>query len=86
LAGAHFTYRKPTAAETIIQRDVYCYNQGSRWSLRQDGEPLPEEDLERYDAKRKRDRLNEERFMALLGRLGVQPWWKQCRLAGRSPS
>lgn len=74
LAGTHFTYRKPTATEAIIQRDVYCCNQGSRWSFRQDGEPLPEEDLERYAAKRKRDRLNEEGFMALLGRLGVQPW------------
>lgn len=74
LAGTNFTYRKPTATEAIIQRDVYCCNQGSRWQFRQVGEPLPEEDLERYAAKRKRDRLNEEGFMALLGRLGVQPW------------
>jgi len=74
LAGTHFTYRKPTGSGELTKRDVYCCNQGSRWDFRQEGEPLPEEDLERYSARRKRDRLCEESLMALLERLGVQPW------------
>jgi hypothetical protein len=53
---------------------VYCCNQGSRWHFEQSGEPLPEEDLQRYNASRKRDRLNEEGIMVLLDRMGARPW------------
>lgn len=73
-AGTRFTYSRPGDHEEVIQRHVYCCNQGSRWHFEQHGEPLPEEDLQGYTAKRKRDRLNEERMMALLERLGIQPW------------
>jgi hypothetical protein len=38
------------------------------------GEPLPEEDVIGYAARRKRDRLNEDRVSALLSRLGAMPW------------
>ena len=38
------------------------------------GTPLPEEDLAGYQARRKRDRMNEARMMELLGRLGAHPW------------
>jgi hypothetical protein len=35
---------------------------------------LAEEDLQRYSAKQKRDRLSEEGMMALLERMGIHPW------------
>ena len=74
LAGTSFTHRKPMRGQEVIERSVYCCNQGSRWHFEQSGEPLPDEDTERYFAKRKRDRMNEAALMTLLERLGVQPW------------
>jgi len=74
LAGTHFTYRRPGGREEVIERDVYCCNQGSRWHFAQHGGPLHQEDVQRYSAKRKRDRMNEEGLMTLLERLGIQPW------------
>lgn len=89
LAGTQFTWRQPGGEgllERLVrfirkqdrkegsERNVYCCNQGKRWHFEQHGEPLAEEDLARYDLKRKRDRLNEETFMALLDRIGIHPW------------
>ena len=74
LAGTHFTPHKPCRGEDVIKREVYCCNQGSRWHFEQHGDPLSEEDVERYAARRKRDRLNEAGLMDLLERLGVHPW------------
>jgi hypothetical protein len=68
------THYRPCRDEEVIERDVYCCNQGSRWHFEQHGDPLPEEDVERYAARRKRDRLNEAGLMELLERLGVHPW------------
>ncbi len=48
-----------------------------RWDFYQSGEPLPEEDVPGYAARRKRDRLNEERISQLLARLGAFPWLEQ---------
>lgn len=45
-----------------------------RWSLRQSGQPLPEEDVEAYGARRTRDRLNETLVAQFLARLGAAPW------------
>lgn len=73
-AGTHFTHNKPGPDGENIVRDVYCCSQGSRWHFEQRGEPLPEEDVASYSARRKRDRMNEAALMALLERLGVHPW------------
>jgi hypothetical protein len=73
-AGTVFTHFRPGPGEELIERNIRCCDTGSRWSFLQNGDPLPEEDLERYKAKRKRDRLNEEGLMQLLDRLGIQPW------------
>jgi hypothetical protein len=74
LAGTLFTRCMPDKSEDVIEREVYCCNHGSRWGFEQHGTPLPEEDLERYNARRKRERLNEAGLMDLLERLGVHPW------------
>jgi hypothetical protein len=74
LAGTHFTRSIPDNSDDVIKREVYCCNQGSRWHFEQHGTPLPEEDLDRYNARRKRDRLDEAGLMDLLERLGVHPW------------
>lgn len=74
LAGTHVTFRRPTGDENPTRRNVYCCSQGSRWHFEQHGEPLPEEDLERYERSPKRERLNEQGLMELLERLGAAPW------------
>lgn len=74
LAGTHFTHHRPGLGEEVIERTVYCCNQGKRWHFEQTGEPLPQEDMTRYSVKRKRDRMNEAVLMDLFGRLGVHPW------------
>jgi hypothetical protein len=75
LAGTSFIHCRPTGpGEEPMRRSVYCCNQGSRWHFEQWGEPLPEEDLSRYQAKLKRNRLDEEGMMALLAKLGLRPW------------
>ena len=45
-----------------------------RWFFYQSGDPIAEEDVAAYDAKRKRDRLNEHQVALLLARLGAKPW------------
>ena len=45
-----------------------------RWFFHESGEPLPEENVDAYRARRKRDRLNEALLARLLGRLGAFPW------------
>jgi hypothetical protein len=74
LAGTHFTHRRLIRPDEMVERDVYCCNQSKRWHFEQHGTPLPEEDLHRYEAKQKRDRLNEEGMMAILERIGIHPW------------
>lgn len=74
LAGTHFSHYKPVRGKEVNERDVYCCNQGSRWHFQQHGDPLPEEELEQYATRQKRDRLNEAGLMSLLERLGVHPW------------
>lgn len=75
-SGASFTHRRLDRGE-IIERSVYVGQEDKRWGFYASGEPLPEEDLEGYKTRRKRDRLNEERVMALLSRLGVSPWLEE---------
>ena len=58
----------------MTQRSVYCCKNDRRWTFYESGQPLPEEDIATYAAKRKRDRLNEQRMLELLERLGARPW------------
>ena len=72
-AGSSFTFRKPSASG-LLERSVYCGKNDRHWDFHALGEPLPEEDLPAYSARRKRDRLNERGMLKLLDRLGARPW------------
>ena len=58
----------------MIKRTVQTAQQDKRWHFYASGRPLEEENLAEYDAKRKRDRLNEGSLLSLLDRLGAKPW------------
>lgn len=72
-AGSKFTARRQSASG-LHERSVYCCKNDARWDFHVSGEPLPEEETAAYSSRRKRDRLNEQGLMALLSRLGAQPW------------
>jgi hypothetical protein len=72
-SGAGFTHRRRDGAR-VVERSVYCAREDRRWQFQTVGTPLAEESLEPYSARRIRDRLNEESMMALLLRLGAEPW------------
>jgi hypothetical protein len=72
-AGSLFTARELTQSGMRV-RSVYCCTEDGRWDFEMFGEPLAEEDTAAYNARRKRDRLNERCLMALLARLGARPW------------
>jgi hypothetical protein len=61
----------------VVERVVHAGQTDRHWDFSALGEPLLEEDLAGYGARRKRDRLNEERLSALLCRLGATPWLEQ---------
>ena len=72
-SGAGFTHRRRDG-DQVVERSVYCAQEDARWHFQAMGPPLPEETLEQYSAPRKRDRLDEAGLMALLRRLGAEPW------------
>jgi hypothetical protein len=72
-SGASFTHRR-REGEALVERSVAAAQEDERWSFRESGAPLPEEDVAGYAARRKRDRLDERRLIALLERLGARPW------------
>lgn len=72
-SGTHFIHRRHDGAE-VIERTVQATQQDKRWHFYAIGRPLEEENVVEYDAKRKRDRLNERSLLSLLGRLGAKPW------------
>ena len=72
-SGARFIHRRHDGAK-VIERIVQAAQQDKRWRFYTIGRPLKEESLEEYEAKRKRDRLNERSLLSLLNRLGAQPW------------
>jgi hypothetical protein len=74
--GAFFTHRK-WVDSGVQERAVYVAANDGRWSFGQRGEPLPEEDLALYSARRKSDRLNERHVSELLKRLGADPWQEE---------
>jgi len=72
-SGAMFHYRRNSAVG-LVERRVQAAQTDKRWDFFEQGEPLPEEDIEGYSARRKRDRLNEKRVIELLARLDAHPW------------
>jgi hypothetical protein len=72
-SGASFTYRQHDGAN-LVERSVYCGQEDKRWLFDAVGQPLDEENTNEYAATRKRDRLNEQNLLSLLGRLGARPW------------
>lgn len=58
----------------LVERLVQAARTDRHWDFFERGEPLPEEDVDGYRARRKRDRMNERRLMELLGRLNARPW------------
>jgi hypothetical protein len=72
-SGASFNHRRLSGG-TMEKRSVACVQQDKRWIFNATGRPLPEESVEEYGAKRKRDRLNERNLLALLERLEARPW------------
>lgn len=57
-----------------LVRAVHCYHGDDGWEFGEEGKPLPFEDVERYKAKRKRERLTSEMVEAYLGALGLWPF------------
>jgi hypothetical protein len=58
----------------IVERSLYCTQEDARWLFYQSGVPMQEEDKAGYEARRMKDRLNEERIAGFLNRLGARPW------------
>ncbi|HZH76450.1 MAG TPA: hypothetical protein VEY88_10470 [Archangium sp.] len=55
-------------------RTLYAMNDGGRWVFGQSGEPLPFEKLERYQARKVRDRFTFEMLEEYLHHLGLSPF------------
>lgn len=83
-AGATFCHRR-LAAGAVHERTVAIAREDARWSFFQSGEPLPEEAVEDYSARRVRDRLDEHGMTRLLGRLGAHPWQDDFYALGEQP-
>jgi hypothetical protein len=72
-AGSLFTARRYLRGG-LTERTVYCCKNDAHWEFHTSGEPLPEEDILRYRARRKRDRFDERGMMELLSKIGARPW------------
>lgn len=72
-AGAEFCHRRRNGA-AVVERSVQVAREDRRWLFQQSGDPLPEEDVRSYGARRTRDRLDEALMAQFLGRLGASPW------------
>jgi hypothetical protein len=75
-SGAQFVHRQRNGGELVV-RSVSVVQEDKRWSFSAVGDPLPEEDLQSYEARRKKDRLNEEKLASFLSRVGARPWLEQ---------
>lgn len=72
-AASLFHHRRADGSK-LIERSVHVVQTDKRWDFFEVGQPLPEEDIQQYAARRKRDRLNEEAVSRLLSSLGAFPW------------
>jgi hypothetical protein len=72
-AGSLFTYRMRSES-SVSERSVYCCKNDDRWHFDVVGDVLTEEDTDAYDARKKKDRLDEAGMLKLLARLGATPW------------
>jgi hypothetical protein len=72
-SGACFHHRRREGS-SVVERFVHAAQEDKRWFFREGGQPLPEENVGSYAARRKRDRLNEAAIVQLLARLGASPW------------
>jgi hypothetical protein len=82
-AGRSFTFRRQSESG-LTERSVYCGKNDAGWVFETVGEPLPEENMAAYSARRKRDRLSEQGMLTLLARLGARPWDDDFYLAGEA--
>lgn len=82
-AGSSFTFRTQSASG-LSERSVYCCKNDERWEFHAVGQPLPEEDLAVYSARRKQDRLKEQGMLRLLEKLGARPWEDTFYLPGEA--
>jgi hypothetical protein len=57
-----------------VERAISAMQDGDRWRFETIGEPLPFEDLERYTARRVRDRFPHELLDRYLQELGLRPF------------
>ena len=63
---------KPIAGSPLnVQRSIYVANDGGRWKFGAHGEPLPFEQMERYQAKTIRDRFTPDMLDDYLRHLGI---------------
>jgi hypothetical protein len=72
-SGASFCHRH-VSGSNVLERSVHVSQQDTKWCFFESGQALEEEDLQLYKARRKRERLNEDRMSQLLARLGASPW------------
>jgi hypothetical protein len=72
-SGALLTHRRHDGTK-MIERTVQAAQQDKAWHFYAIGQPLEQEDVAAYEARRKRDRLNERSLLSLLNKLGAEPW------------
>jgi len=67
-------------------RTLYVSNDGGRWVFGQSGEPLPFEKLERYQARKVRDRFTFDMLAEYLHHLGLSPFQEDFYLPQGAPA
>lgn len=72
-AGVAYYHRRWDGAK-VVQRSVEAAQHDKTWTFYENGDPIPEEDINGYRERKKRHRLSEAHMVALLSRLGASPW------------
>ena len=67
-------------------RTLYAMNDGGRWVFGQSGEPFPFEKLERYQARKVRDRFTFDMLEEYLHHLGLSPFREDFYLPQGAPA
>lgn len=66
-------------------RSVSAVNDGGRWGFDQGGTPFPFEDLERYRARRVKDRFTFDMLRSNLAKMGLRPFDEEFYLPASDP-